>query len=76
MPAIMITGANRGLGLEFTRQYAAEGWDVIASCRNPERAEKLQALAAQHKNIRTEKLDVADVGINCGFGQTAEGDDA
>lgn len=35
MPTVLITGANRGLGLEFTRQYAADGWKVIATCRNP-----------------------------------------
>jgi NAD(P)-dependent dehydrogenase (short-subunit alcohol dehydrogenase family) len=33
MPTILITGANRGLGLEFARQYSAEGWDVIATAR-------------------------------------------
>ena len=35
MPTVLITGANRGLGLEFARQYAADGWSVIATCRNP-----------------------------------------
>jgi len=35
MPTVFITGANRGLGLEFTRQYAAAGYTVIATCRNP-----------------------------------------
>jgi len=35
MPTVMITGANRGLGLEFTRQYAADGWTIIATCRDP-----------------------------------------
>ena len=35
MPTVMITGANRGIGLEFTRQYAADGWQVLATCRNP-----------------------------------------
>ncbi|HPQ94125.1 MAG TPA: SDR family NAD(P)-dependent oxidoreductase [Thiolinea sp.] len=44
--SILITGANRGIGLELTRQYAAEGWQVYACCRNPEKAEALQALAA------------------------------
>ena len=38
MPTILITGANRGLGLEFSRQYLAEGWQVIAACRNPRTA--------------------------------------
>ncbi len=34
MPTVMITGANRGIGLELTRQYAKDGWTVIATCRN------------------------------------------
>jgi len=33
VPTVLITGANRGLGLEFVRQYAEDGWNVIASCR-------------------------------------------
>lgn len=35
MPTVLITGANRGLGLEFAKQYAADGWTVIGTCRNP-----------------------------------------
>lgn len=35
MPTVLITGANRGLGLEFARQYAAAGWEVIAANRTP-----------------------------------------
>ncbi len=35
MPTVLITGANRGLGLEFARQYAAAGWEVIAADRSP-----------------------------------------
>lgn len=35
MPTVLITGANRGLGLEFAKQYASDGWSVIATCRNP-----------------------------------------
>lgn len=35
---VLITGANRGLGLEFCRQYAIDGWRVIAACRNPSAA--------------------------------------
>jgi len=60
MPRILITGANRGLGLEFTRQYSADGWDVIACCRTPDSAEELQALAAEQPNIVIETLDVSD----------------
>lgn len=42
MPTVLITGANRGLGLEFARQYGLDGWRVIATCRNPDSAIKLK----------------------------------
>ena len=57
---VLITGANRGLGLEFTQQYAADGWNVIACCRHPQSALDLQALAAIHSNVKIYTLDVAD----------------
>ncbi len=60
---ILITGANRGLGLEFCRQYAADGWDVIACCRNPEQAFELAKLAAQYPALQVEALDVADFDL-------------
>jgi NAD(P)-dependent dehydrogenase (short-subunit alcohol dehydrogenase family) len=53
MPSVLITGASRGLGLEFARQYAADGWDVIAGCRNPDAATELRATGA-----RPVRLDV------------------
>jgi NAD(P)-dependent dehydrogenase (short-subunit alcohol dehydrogenase family) len=46
MPTALVTGVNRGIGLEFTRQLAAQGWQVLACCRQPESAEALQQLAA------------------------------
>ncbi len=60
MPTVLITGANRGLGFEFARQYAADGWDVIATCRAPEKAVELKALAAGNPSVRIEPLNVAD----------------
>lgn len=60
MPTLLITGASRGLGLEFVRQYAAEGWQVIAACREPAKATALKALAANHPAIQLETLDVTD----------------
>jgi NAD(P)-dependent dehydrogenase (short-subunit alcohol dehydrogenase family) len=60
MKTILITGANRGLGLEFCRQYAADGWQVIACSRNPIEAVALQTLAEQYTNIRLGIVDVGD----------------
>ena len=57
-PTVFITGANRGLGLEFARQYAALGWNVIATCRKPYEAENLQALARQNSQVLIDQLDV------------------
>ncbi len=55
---VLITGANRGIGYEFARQYAERGWTVIATARKPKDATDLQALTAQHPTVRIEKLDV------------------
>lgn len=60
MPIVLVTGANRGLGLEFCRQYATAGWRTIATCRQPDRASALQALARDHANLEIHALDVAD----------------
>jgi len=57
---VLITGANRGIGLEFTRQYAADGWRVLACCRDPESAAALQTLASASKNIQVIALDVGN----------------
>lgn len=59
MPTVLITGANRGLGLEFCRQYAGQGWDVIACCRNPALASELNGLGQHYASIQIEALDVA-----------------
>jgi NAD(P)-dependent dehydrogenase (short-subunit alcohol dehydrogenase family) len=59
MPTVLITGANRGLGLEFARQYAAAGWAVIAACRQPAKAKELRTLAGAFKElIELEEVDV------------------
>jgi len=58
MSTVLITGANRGLGLEFARQYSTEGWEVIATARNPKQSEELQQLA-KGKSVSLQVLDVA-----------------
>ena len=59
MNTVLITGANRGIGLEFARQYAADGWQVMACCRQPQQAEELGRLAAQYKDrFDIHQLDV------------------
>ena len=61
MPTVLVTGANRGLGLEFTRQYAGRGWRVHACCRTPPAADELQSLARGNPDIRIHALDVRDL---------------
>ncbi len=58
---ILITGANRGIGLEFTKQYLSDGFNVIACCRNPNKAEHLQQLQKRFpQTLSIELLDVRD----------------
>lgn len=58
--SIIVTGANRGIGFEFVRQYAQAGWRVYAGCRNPERAHDLNRLAASNPDLSVHPLDVTD----------------
>jgi NAD(P)-dependent dehydrogenase (short-subunit alcohol dehydrogenase family) len=57
MKTLLITGASRGIGLEFARQYAADGARIIATCRTPEQATDLAALEG---DIHIHPLDVTD----------------
>jgi NAD(P)-dependent dehydrogenase (short-subunit alcohol dehydrogenase family) len=60
MPRVLITGANRGLGLEFVRQFAADGWDVVGTVRSD---------AGEARDLRAEvrQLDMADLGAVAAF---------
>lgn len=75
MANVMIVGATRGIGLELARQYAEAGDQVMACARDPEAAEQLESLAAQHANIAITTLDIADpesiAAAAAGVGDTA-----
>ena len=58
MPSTLITGANRGLGFEFARQYLADGWQVYAACRDPASASELRRLAED--KLRILAMDLTD----------------
>lgn len=66
MPKVLITGANRGLGLEFARQYFADGWEVIATARQS--GPELDALS-----VRVEPLDLSDADAVAAFPAKVEG---
>lgn len=57
MPSVFVSTASGGLGLEFARQYAAQQWDVLVACCDPQRARDLGALGA---NVSVLPLDLAD----------------
>ncbi|MDJ0926398.1 MAG: SDR family oxidoreductase [Gammaproteobacteria bacterium] len=60
MATVLITGANRGIGLEFARQYLADNWQVVACCRDPDQADELRALADDEHRLQVERVDVTD----------------
>ncbi|MBM3508517.1 MAG: SDR family oxidoreductase [Alphaproteobacteria bacterium] len=63
MDTMLLTGANRGLGLEWVRQLDQAGWRVLACCRNPAKAAELNAIAAKSKGrVTVHKLDVTHHG--------------
>lgn len=65
MSTVLVTGANRGIGLEFVSQYAGDGWTVIACCRDPEGegAAELRAITAEADGrVSIEPMDMLDHG--------------
>ncbi|MCX7065215.1 MAG: SDR family oxidoreductase [Proteobacteria bacterium] len=60
METVLITGANRGIGLELASRYAAAGNRVLACCRDPGKADKLQALAKSRKGLTLHAVHVGD----------------
>ncbi len=66
---VLIIGASRGLGLGLARQFAGEGWQVIATVRDPQRADALRAV----DNVRIETLDIQDAGAVDALAQRLDG---
>jgi len=58
---VLITGANRGIGFEFVKQYSVKRLRVIATCRNPDQADALNAFADAQDNVIVERLDLVDL---------------
>ena len=62
MPTVVVTSSSRGIGREFVRQYAADGWHVIAACRSPEVVDaELRAFGAGVRPIAMDVTDLASV---------------
>src|SRR4029453_5667392 len=62
MLKVLITGANRGLGLEFVRQYRNAGWEIVATAR--ESSFELDGLG-----VRVERLELSDLDAVADFGK-------
>lgn len=58
---VLITGANRGIGFEFVKQYSDKNYRVIATCRNPAKADHLNAFAESNEGVVAERLDLVDL---------------
>ena len=57
---VLITGSSKRHGLAYVNDYAERGWTVIATCRTPSEADRLQALADEYSNVTIEELDITD----------------
>ena len=69
MPSVVVTGAGRGIGLEIARQYAADGWRVVATVRDDS-----PALAALPGDLRVERLDMRDFAALEAFAERLGGE--
>jgi NAD(P)-dependent dehydrogenase (short-subunit alcohol dehydrogenase family) len=71
MPTVFISGANRGLGLEFARQYARDGWRVIAASRSLDKAGALRALGS---SVAVHALEVTDFAAVAALARALDGE--
>ena len=61
MPSVLITGSNRGLGLEWVRQYVEDRWRVYATCRHPPEAGELHEIVRNSENVTVHRLDITRI---------------
>ncbi|HSC18075.1 MAG TPA: SDR family oxidoreductase [Rhizomicrobium sp.] len=73
MSTVVVTGANRGIGLEFVRQYAKDGAKVIACAREPDKASELKEIAG-HSRIEIQQLDTSDFEACAALGKQLAGE--
>ncbi|XBQ17027.1 MAG: SDR family oxidoreductase [Oceanicaulis sp.] len=73
MPHALVTGANRGIGLEHVRQLLQREWTVTAAVRDPDGAKDLKALDPGDGRLRIEKYDASDLGAAQALKKTVEG---
>ena len=74
MTTVLVTGSNRGIGLEFVRQYAQDRAKVIALCRAPKKAVELNALAGANAKISVHALDVSNFAAAFALGEELAGE--
>jgi NAD(P)-dependent dehydrogenase (short-subunit alcohol dehydrogenase family) len=70
---VLITGSNRGIGLELARAYAKSGWRVHATARRPDAADDLKAIAADYPGLTIEQLDLLDHDMIDGLAEKLSG---
>lgn len=73
MPHALITGANRGLGLEHVRQLLERGWTISAACRDPEGADALKALDPGEGRLTLHAYDATDLGAAARLAEAVTG---
>ena len=74
MATFLVTGASRGLGLEFVRQLVGHGENVIATCRGDRSMSELDGLYDTHENLQVMELEVSDDGTISGVIQGERGE--
>jgi NADPH:quinone reductase-like Zn-dependent oxidoreductase len=68
---VLITGANRGIGLAFAAHYAAQGWDVIAAARSPDSAAEVRAFAGSIRLLGIKNASTDADALTCAWGRSS-----